>query len=1025
MPRPSFRPLAVVLSLAALAGLTPAAQADDRNAILDLLGSTEELAGLKDVVSKLNPIAGGYHYGVDIFGAKADLYVYFPDGPVAAPVAAVLLPSVALSTIIPPLKGTAMDIRLDKPILIAATGGFLSTAKMPDPVKARAGDIGFTSSFHVEKGFNTFGLVANQGDLVAQVLKIANLKGPLVAGYASPSGAKIPDPKKPDKKKTLSDLVVSLSLPANASWNEPFFLKHTAIPQASIQLRKPNKLDPDPKTQLRVNGRGLIGAHAAKEYDLYIEKTFGTPADADSLGMLVAVNPTGEVELTDFFAVTQALWATLGFPEQLAEGVLKAGHALPLDQIKLRNPHSAKEAFPEEGGYPDFDKVMFAGANPAAEIPGRGFMGKLNKGPLLTVNADAKVFGFDAAGLEGAFSVTHGIKLDAKAKLPKLGPITLADAAFDTTVNAQEAFMKLHVDAATVGKFDVDAGKDGLSFEISPQCPGKPVGLSASISGFDLTKDFSVKPLMKDCLTPIVKDLIEDGAKAVEVAGEIAGEAADEAADIAKTAAGEVAGLAKARAAAWGSAIANKTGAKKAVDDAKKAIDTLKSAVSDLDDAVSSLTHSIENLLRKAWALVSGDVKKKKKERQHKISERDNKRTELAAARQREQQAERAATDVPVPYHDDALRNAQAAELGRRAIMAQQSQFADQARGVSDTLKTAEARKQVFKLDDVAARSEAAFLSEQKAVLIARLQGQIDAEQARRQTPGQGRPVPGPGHPNPGQGRPNPGQGQGRSTPTVGPAVIGPADVLGPDNDPRMVDLLMRELTLSDLVSALGSMEAVVQAPLPDGKAVAAGAVGQQLDGLREKLLHQEVPNLPTMAFGKNVLVQTKVQGRTQCLSQVEISGELGLRDCAVAPDQVFVFSDTGQVTAPRTKAKRETSFGGVSKSYSYGGPSLVDFGGGQVVLWTYDWKYDGSSGNQFFYDPLDGLIRGANGKCVVPASKVGFGVCPQGDTSAVAWRLVEAEKFNPDSALPRAAAGGLRATAPDAAVTNLAPLGL
>ncbi len=1018
MPRPSIRPLAVVLSLAALTGLTPAAEADDRDAILDLLGSTEELAGLKDVVAKLNPIAGGYHYGVDIFGAKADLYVYFPDGPVAPPVAAVLLPSVALSTIVPPLKDTVMDLRLDKPILIAALGGFLSTAKMPDPLKARAADIGFTSSFHVEKGFNTFGLVGSQGDLVAQALKIANLKGPLVAGYASPSGAKIDDPKKKDKKKTLSDRVVSLSLPANKSWDEPFFLKHATIAQASIQFRKPNKLDPDPKTQLRVNGRGRIGAHDAKEYDLFLEKTFGTPANGDSLGMLVAVNPTGEVELTDFFAVTQALWATLGFPEEMAQGVLKAGHALPLDQVKLRNPYSAKEAFPEEGGYPDFDKVMFAGANPAAEIPGRGMLGKLNKGPLLTVNADAKVFGFDAAGLEGALSVTHGLKLDAKAKLPKLGPITVADAAFDTTINAKEAFMKLHVDAATVGKFDVNAGKDGLSFEIFPQCPGKPVGLSASLSGFDLTKDFSVKPRMKDCLTPIVKDLIEDGTKAVEVAGEIAGEAAGEAADIAKAAAGEVADLTKKRVAAWGSAIASKTGAKKAVDDAKKAIDTLKSAVSDLDDSISSLTHSIENLLRKAWALVSGDVKKKKKERQHKISERDNKRTELAAARQREQQAEKAVADVPVPYHDDALRNAQAAELGKRAIIAQQTQFADHARGLPDTLKTADARKQVFKLDDVAARSEAAFLAEQKAVLIARLQQQIDAENSRRQASG-------PGHPVPGQGRPNPGSG--RSTPTVGPAVIGPADVLGPSTDPRMVDLLKRDLTLSDLVSALGSTEAIVQAPIPDGKAVAAGVVGQQLDGIREKLLRQEVPNLPTMAFGKEVLVQTKVEGRTLCLTQADEAGALGLRDCAVAREQVFVFSDTGQVTAPKTRAKWTIRTPGVNRSYTIDGPSLTDVGGGKVALRTYDWSYDGSSGNQFFFDPLDGLIRGANGKCVVPAPNLGFAACPQGDPSAAAWRLLEADRFTPDSALPRAAGPGLRATTPAAAaaVTNLAPLGL
>jgi hypothetical protein len=988
MPRLSLRPFAAVLSLAALTAMTSAAEADDSDAIRGLLAGTAELAGLQGVVAKVPHIKGWLHYGVDIFGAKADLYVYLQDGDVAAPVAALLLPSVALSTIVPPLKGTAMDIRLDKPVLIAATEGYLNVAKMPDPVKARAAEIGFTSNFHVEEGFNTFGLVANHGDFVAHVLQIANLKGPLVAGYASPSGAKIDDPKKQGKKKPLSDLVVSLSLPANAPWDKPFLLENTTIERASIQFRKPDKLDPDPKTQLRVNGRVRIGPHAntAKEYDLFLEKTFGTPADAESLGMLVALNPTGEVELTDFFAVTHVFWKTLHFPEDLAEGVLAAGHALPLGHIKLRNPYSAKEAFPEEGGIPDFDKVMFAGANPAAEIPDRGIFGKLNKGPLLTVNADAKVFGFDAAGLKGAFSLTHGIKLDAKAKLPKLGPITVADAAFDTTVNLKEAYMKLHAEAATVGKFDIDAGKEGLSFEISPQCPGKPVGLVASLSGFDLTKDFSVKPQMKDCLTPIIKDLIEGGGKAIEVAGEIAGDAADEAAGIAKDAEGKVADFAKARAQAWRNAIANKTGAKKAVDDAKKAINTVTSAISDLEDEISSLTHSIENLLSDAWKKVSGEVKKQKKARQSAISERDFSRIILAAARQREQQAEKAATDVPVPYHDDALRNAQAAELGKLATMAQQTQFANQARGLTDDLKKPEARQRLFKVEEIAAKNEAVFIAEQKAVLLARLAG--DAAGNSKNIPGKGM-------------------------------------IVGPGIDSRAAEILARDLTLGDLVATLGSLEAATQAPIPDGSSIAVGVAGQQLDGLREKLLHQEVPNLPTMAFGKSVLVQTKVQDRTLCLAQVEKSGELGLRDCAVAPEQVFVFSDTGQLRAPKATVRREGGLPGAKMTISISGPSLVDDGGNRVVLSKYEWTYDGSAGNQFFYDPLDGLIRTANGKCLAQAPKVGFGACPQGDPSAAAWRLVDVDRLETDSALPRAAAGGLRAAAPGAAVTNLAPLGL
>jgi hypothetical protein len=1030
MPRLSLRPLAAVFSCLALTGFAAAAaEADDRDPIRDLLAGTEELAGLKDVVAKLNPIAGGLHYGVDIFGAKADLYVYFPDGPVAAPVAVLLLPSVALSTIIPPLKGTPMDVTLDYPIVIAGTGGYLHVDKMPAQVADRARKIGFTSAFHVDPKLNVIGRVADHGDGIHQVLRLINLNAPLVAGYSVQSGKKVDDPakqssgstpsgKKDDDKITLKDRVISLSLPADATWNEPLFLKHTTIERASIQFRKPKKAELDPSSQLRINGRALIGAHAAKEYDLFFEKSFDPKADPASLGMLVALNPTGEVVLTDFFAVTQALWATLGFPQEMAEGVLKAGHALPLDQIKLRNPYAAKEAFPEEGGLPDFDKVMFAGANPAAKIPGRSPL--FNKGPLLTVNADAKVFGFDAAGLSGAFSLAHGIKLDAKAKLPKLGPITVADASFDTTINLKTAFMKLHAEAAAVGKFDVDAGKDGLSFEISPQCPGKPVGLIASLSGFDLTKDFSVKPQMKDCLTPIVKDLIEDGEKAAKVAGEIAGEAADEAAGIAKAAAGEVADLAKKRAEAWGTAIGNKVGAGKALDDAKKAVDGLKSAVSGLEDQISSLTHSIDHLLRKAWAFVKGEVKGKKKERQHKIADRDQKRAELAAAKQREQQAERAAADVPVPYHDDSIRTAQAAELGKRAVVAQQTRFADQARGLPDDLKKPEVRQQLFKLDDVAAQSEAAFVAEQKA---------LRAGAAPKKTPGVD-----PFH------RQDPRQ---RAEPKID------------DPTPGHLDLgdVGSALTLNDLIKSFGSLEAATQAPIPDGEAIAVGAVGRQLDAVKEKILREEVPQLPTMAFGQKVLVQAVVNGTTLCLTQrnpydEDINYGLLLKACDGSAAQELVFRDTGVIEVPDTAIPAGWNRDWGKPCLGTSGPTLRLAGEricqkGEPTQWM-------EPATRFFYDPLDGMIRLGRVGCL-DASGVETGrvsvLCPGSMTdeqiqtakrrhdrvppdSLPAWKLVNSEQFKKQRQQGHAttlAAGPLRGVAAgrqtETVETNLAPL--
>lgn len=1009
MPKPSLRAFVVSASLALLIGTPTAARADDRDAIRALFEQTEELAGLKDEVAKFNPVAGGFKYDADIFGVKASLYVYFPDGGAAAPVAALLLPSVALSTIIPPLKGTPMDVTVDEPVVFVAMSGFLKVDEMPQGVRERAGKIGFGDAFPVDGLVTVVGRVAGHDDALHEVLGLINLKSPLVASYASAS-KKVKNSDDKDKKKKLKGSVLSLALPADAEWNEPLFFKHTTIQQASVQMRKLKGdaapgTKADPSILLRINGRARIGAHAAKEYDLFVEKTFDKTADPKSLGVLVAANPTGEVELTDFFAVTQALWATLGFPEEMAQGVLKAGHALPLDQIKLRNPYGAKEAFPEVGGLPDFDKVMFAGANPAAEIPGRGALGKLNKGPLLTVNADATVFGFPAAGLEGAFSITHGIKLEAKVKLPKLGPIEVANTEFDTAINKQTASMKLHVDAVTLGKFDVDVGENGLSFAILPQCPGKPVGLVASFDGFDLTRDFSAKPRMKDCLTPIVKGLIEDGAKMAEVAGDIAGDAASEAEDIAKTATGKLPGFAKARVDAWGKAIANKTHADQALKEAKAAVNGLEDAVKDLDGQIKSLTHDIDKLLKKLWSLVKGEVKDKKKHRQHLIADRDDKRTKLAAANQREQQAAKAEADTPVPYHDAALRQAQADELGARALAVQQPKFAEQARALPDTLKTPEGRRALLDADAIVARAEAAFVAEQKA-LRPKDEGPKDERArnpARRSDP---RPRPEPGI----------------DDPTLGP--------LGRDTSET------KPLTLSDLVRSFGSLEAAIQAPIPTAEGVAAVAVTAGLDAMREKTLRETVPQLPTMAFGKAVLIQTVANGAPLCVTQripydKAIDNGLRLKACDGGLGQQFIFHDNGLIEVPEAAMPFvwHAEHGKLACVGGWGGKAIHALGEKACLNETPKPPYE--PGNRLFYDPLDGMIR--HGLCLIPVTRNGelepaMVACPQ-DPPQGLWRLVDAAAFkkeDPKGRVNAMAAGPLRGVAGGKiGGTNLAPLAL
>lgn len=946
MAKGALRSLVLVLVLALL-GFAPAASADMPNdqlkSLRDLLSGVDELKGLDSQLAKFNPIAGGFSREVSIFGlAKITLYVYFPDGGARPPVAALALPSIALSTIIPPLKGTPMDVTLDKPVLFAAREGYLHVGKMPAGLAERARATGFTSTFHVDTGLNVFGVVAGHDDLLHQVFGLINLKAPLIAGYVSTSGKTVEDPTDKDKTRKLKDRVLSLALPADYTWREPFYFEHVAIERAAIQLRRSKERDLDPQTFIRFIGRASIGADKPKSYDLSVEKVFDkTVANSSSLAMLVAINPTGTVTLGDFLAIAGSLSNTLRLPVDW----LAKGSKLPFDEIKLRNPHPANEAFPPDGGYPDFAKVMFAGANPAAKIPGGGLL--TGQGPLLTVNADATVFGLDAAGLEGTISLKDGLKVDAKVKAPHLGPIQLAAAAFDTAVNMKTAYMKLHVEAATLGKFDVEADSSGLSFAVPAQCPLKPVGLAVSLKGFNLADDFSVKPQMKDCLAPVLGELVKDGEKAVKIAADIAGEAADEATGLAKTAAGEITGLAEKRTAAWGKAIANKVGAGKALNDAKAAVNGLKTAITGLDNDIQSATNWIDHALRKLWGAITGEIKKKKKQRQHLIADRDTKRTELAAAKQRQQQAEKAATDTPVPYHDDTLRQAQADELGRMLVVAQQTRFAKEAGAVPDILKSAETRKQIFDAGTIAAQAEVAFTAEHGS-------------------------------------------------------------------------------TIKAVVASMGSLDAATQAPVPGGEALTALAIDGKLDALREEILREEVAKLPTMAFGKRVLVQAVVQNGTLCLTAEGRSGKLGLEGCARRPEQAFGFGDTGKVAVPDVEFELVVNTG-FSRQHVRFTPCLVGLDKGELGLGP----CSSDARNLFFYDPLDGLIRNSERSCLLAQPALIFGACPQGESSRASWRLVDADSFNPEQAQARAtlAAGPRRATIPgrsgETAETNLAPLAL
>ncbi len=986
----------LICALCLALGPIAAAQADTKQDARDLFASTDELAGFVDEVGRLNPIAGGLSGEVNVFGVKASAYLYFPT-PTSKPVIALLLPSIALHNIVPPLGGTPMDVTLDDPVVfITGSEGYLDVGSMPNEVAQRTRSLGFASTFKAENGFNIFGKVGgHEDDALHQVLRLTNLQSGLVAGFSSPSKKVKVNPD--DAKKTkFKYRVLSLALPSGTAWENAFFMKDVSVQGAVIRMKTPKDITVDATTSFQLIGGASIGSTVG--YHLFIERTFDKKDPAKSSSTLLAVNPNHAITMGDFLAMSRTMAKALGLPEALPDA-----QDLPLDHIRLENPFGASLAFPEEGAPPDFNKVMFAGASPMAKIPDR-----LLPGPLLTANAKAKVFGFEASELKLNFDL-GGINATAGVKLPKLGPVDLARASLDLAIRPGTVHMLLRANSE-LGALTVSASSNGLSFAIPPKCPLEPLGLKASLSGFDLTKDFSVTPDMKDCISAELKELIDDvGGKATQTVGELADDTSKTADELAKTAKDEFDKLNVNRISTWAKAIDAKASPANAKAEAQKAYDILAGTVKTLNEGIDSLSHWIDNALRAVWSAIKGDVKKKKKERSQKTADRDRALTEMAAANQRKQQAEEAerrAASLPVPSQDPVLRTLQQQQLGQMAIAAQQGRISAAARQLTGDMATVEARRKL--LDQAATPYVAAAETE-----WARQNGSSLATYLQHKPKFKILPV-----------KPQP---------------------FGPASDRNAIRL-------------------------PSGEAVFTDIIDKNLKSITARILSEEVPNLPTMAYGKRVMVQGIFDGKPLCMTMGK--GFLAVAQpflvaCDSRPEQRFVFEPSGLVHMPdvslptldRNWKVQEVLAPCLRFVPGTGGmmplPGMLIADSCEVATSQPNSPSNLNPSFMFFFDPLDGLIRQAEkdsclrrmdtvrsqGGQLVPVAAP-YGTCSAlnhatpGKLEPMTWRLIEIAVSGNQarSVMPRSglralgtgtAAGNTASPIIPEGLTNLAPLTL
>lgn len=561
-------------------------------AIKDLPPPFDTLKKYQDKFKKTLTRQTYYKVDLDILGQRTVLYVFWITNKATecTVIAAVLPDKLASDKLFN--VGSDFDLGINKPIILHSSGESIFSAKnLPDPLLNNFKNIGMPSMIKVSQGFSLYGQIAT--GFVAKLLKDEpfNLDpGTLFAGIT----------------KGPEGIISQLSIDSKKPWEKPFGLADTTIKGGTVTVTSKAGL----KT-VEAWGTAALGKNS-KEFTFYGKRDGAS--GFKSVGF-----DARDASVEDYFLVLGVVGKTLGLP------AIPVPSKLPLKMVTLSNP--AYRSYSDASSLLDFDKMMFKGN----EYP-----------PELITNAAGKIFGQKVAEikLKTSSENVHGEgSLDAG-----LGPLKAAKADFYLNV-PKTGTPAMGVKAGTVfGDLDLQADATGLNLDVPPKCPLKPVGITAHLTDLSLS-EFPIKPKFEACFADEIKGIVngtlDAGEDAVKFGVELSVDAASTAKDMGTVAGKAVTDLVTKRPEAWVKAVADMESAKDAKKAAKKAYDTADGLVSSLGSAIGSLEKDIENISKKIWKTITGGIKGLLKQKSEKIAERDQKRTEQAAAEARRAEAKK------------------------------------------------------------------------------------------------------------------------------------------------------------------------------------------------------------------------------------------------------------------------------------------------------------------------------------------------------------------------------------------------
>jgi hypothetical protein len=405
---------------------------------------------------------------VRIADQPATIVVYRPIADRLSVNIAVLASNLTVGHLIKPAEGTpADDLVVDNAAYIFVPGGSaqsMDVSQLPPIVRDQVAQVR-TGPIDLVEGQNLFALVnARDGGTTAQLFRLIgapldNLKVNVAYGRR----------KVKDKTEPYNDVRLTRA----GAWGEPFHLKDTELRNPTFELAKRGN-----ERILRAWGEGTV---RKKDYFVFLQKTgargpFPTAAALDA----------SSISLKEYTQVAMVLGETVlgsaGAMQDLLDGI----DQVPLDQVRIENPGYRAGGAMDADNNPVLYNVLVMAAAPGDTLPDAA----KTAGPILLAHGEGKVFGFTAGAVNGWIRSTKGMDMTASVKLPKWNDMNLGDFAFslyrDGRRYAMELKGKAYVPALVDENITIKANNHGFVYALGASCPLRPLGISASVDGYDI-----------------------------------------------------------------------------------------------------------------------------------------------------------------------------------------------------------------------------------------------------------------------------------------------------------------------------------------------------------------------------------------------------------------------------------------------------------------------------------------------------------------------------------------------------------